>query len=376
VTTDPALIEKREELKRRLAAGEYKTLVDVFLIWTDQLVRKLTRLSQPLPIWIVAIILILFVNLIGFAVNTIAGDWTNTIKYFELLGLKIELGILWKLWDSILAVTVLLVINGFIGRIFALWRSEVLDATESIVSLKKFEDWLEGICNRRLHFILAIVGGLFANFISGSIVSSVNVQYAFIGIGFALMQILNYIINFSSFYLFFMFIILAVGLRQYDIKLFAADPSSSELLSRLSGVLSLIVYMVAVFAAISVPVSTLIGLTTADTLVLLFLWVPIAAMFILNQSSLSSIVRRVKWKTLNEIQVKVERLRASRSFGSPKTMDTINKLMNYHDRVKATRDSALDFRTYLSFINSLLLPLLAFILGNLDLVLKLFGRNP
>jgi hypothetical protein len=72
----------------------------------------------------------------------------------------------------------------------------------------------------------------------------------------------------------------------------------------------------------------------------------------------------------------VEKLQTSKDFGNQETMDAIKRLMDYHDRVKSTRDSALDFRTYLSFINSLLLPLLAFILGNLDLVLKLFGRNP
>ena len=35
MSTDTALIEKREELKRRLASGEYKTLVDIFLEWFD-----------------------------------------------------------------------------------------------------------------------------------------------------------------------------------------------------------------------------------------------------------------------------------------------------------------------------------------------------
>jgi len=96
----------------------------------------------------------------------------------------------------------------------------------------------------------------------------------------------------------------------------------------------------------------------------------------LNQMSLSSLIRRAKWKTLNEIQTKVEKLQVSKNFGNQETMDAIRRLMDYHDRVKATRDSALDFRTYLSFINSLLLPLLAFIVGNLDFVFRLFGRNP
>jgi hypothetical protein len=44
--------------------------------------------------------------------------------------------------------------------------------------------------------------------------------------------------------------------------------------------------------------------------------------------------------------------------------------------VKATRNSAIDLNAILGFINSLLLPLLAFLLANLDLVLKLFGIKP
>jgi hypothetical protein len=99
-------------------------------------------------------------------------------------------------------------------------------------------------------------------------------------------------------------------------------------------------------------------------------------MFITNQNSLSKIIRRAKWKALNEIQAKVEKLQVVENFENKETMDAINRLMDYHDRVNATRNSALDFRTYLNFINSLLLPLLAFILGNLDLVLNLFARRP
>jgi len=372
MATDTALIEKREELKRRLSAGEYKTLVDVFLARTDQVIRKITRRSQPLPTWIIAVILILLINLIGFAVNSISGDWTNTIKYFESLELKFQTGILWKLWDNILAVTVLFVINGYIGRIFSLWHSEILDATDSIASLKIFENWLEKICNQRLHYIVAFVGGISASVFSTAILSTVNLQYAFIGDGFTLMQIINYIINFSSFYLFFMFILLATSLRHYDIKLFAADPSSSEIISRLSGVLNFVVYFVAAFAAISAPVFTIVGFTIADILVLLFLWVPIVAMFIINQSSLSSIIRRVKWNTLNEIQAKVQNLQATENYENKETMDAIKRLMEYHNQVKATHNSAIDLSAIFSFINSLLLPLLAFILGNLDFVLNLF----
>jgi len=48
--------------------------------------------------------------------------------------------------------------------------------------------------------------------------------------------------------------------------------------------------------------------------------------------------------------------------------------MDYHDRIKSTPNSALNFRSSLNFLNSLLLPILAFILANLDKVLDVI-RN-
>jgi hypothetical protein len=47
--------------------------------------------------------------------------------------------------------------------------------------------------------------------------------------------------------------------------------------------------------------------------------------------------------------------------------------LNYHDRIATTRNSALNLRTGLSFVNSLLLPLLAFVLGNLDKIFALLN---
>jgi hypothetical protein len=48
--------------------------------------------------------------------------------------------------------------------------------------------------------------------------------------------------------------------------------------------------------------------------------------------------------------------------------------MDYHDRIKSTADSALNFRSSLNFLNSLLLPVLAFVFTNLDKVTTLIGN--
>ena len=48
MTTDTTLIEKREELKRRLAVGEYRTFIDVTLDWSSFIIQKIT--CNPYPI--------------------------------------------------------------------------------------------------------------------------------------------------------------------------------------------------------------------------------------------------------------------------------------------------------------------------------------
>ena len=374
MSTNTALIEKREELKRRLATGEYKTLIDVFLEWFDRATRKVTRQTKPLPIWLVTVNLCVLVFMIGYVSIYVTGDFLafpDPIAAFGLFGTLIV-----SILSGILAIVSAVAINLYINRIFVLWREKVLDAIETVESLDEIEDWLEKTCNKRTHFWMTIIGALLGSLYLITIVS--RLAGGFVGYGTTFTFIILSMFSSAFLYLFLMIGLLSSRLRRYHLKLFAADPSSSELVSRLSSELSYIVYFVAIYAALLTLVNALGRgfIPLFGFFLVLFLWLPIIAMFILNQTSLSCIIRRSKWKTLNEIQMKVEKLQAVENFEGKETMESINRLIDYHDRVKATRDSALDFRTYLSFINSLLLPLLAFILGNLDFVFRLFGRNP
>lgn len=372
MATDTALTEKREELKRRLAAGEYKTLVDIFLERFDRLIRKITRQAKPLPNSVITVILSITFVLIAFmAVYTM----DDLIPIFNILKPFGTLGILTTILYSFQAIASVVVINQYIGGILVFWRNSVLDATESVGSLEDFEDWLDKVCNQRLHFLVTIIGGFFTGLY---LVSLLRTRFGVsVGYGTTLTNIILSMFSVAFVYIFFAVVLLSAKLRRYDLKLFSSDPSSSEILSRLSSELNFVIYFVAFYAAVLTLISAWIKVPPSFVIVLVvFLWIPITAMFALNQTSLSSIIRRVKWKTLNEIQMKVEKLQTSKNFGNQETMDAIKRLMDYHDRVKATRDSALDFRTYLSFINSLLLPLLAFLIGNLDLVLSLFKKQP
>jgi hypothetical protein len=77
---------------------------------------------------------------------------------------------------------------------------------------------------------------------------------------------------------------------------------------------------------------------------------------------------------LNEVQMKIEKLSGGEEIPDKDALDRLSKLMDYHDRIKSTPNSALNFRASLNFLNSLLLPILAFILANLDKVIDVINN--
>jgi len=372
MTTDTALIEKRQELKRRLAAGEYKTLVDVLFDWMSRVIQKITRSPHPVSPWINGTILFSLVMLPAFTALLFMGD----VPAFIILMAAFPQGTLPLIVLLVyLNSLVMIVGNLFIHRVFTTFHDSVLDAIESIATLDDFENWLTSVCNRKLHFIVSLVGGV----LGGSYVVYIySITFGlFLPVSLAIGFLVVYTFIFIFLYLLLFMAVLSARLGRYHVKLYTADPGNSEILGQLANLFSNLVYLVAIYAAFFVFVIAFAGLLIQYIVFLILLfWMPLTIVFVFYQRSLSSIVRRAKWKSLSEIQEKVEKLHGVENFEDKETMDAINRLMDYHDRVKATRDSALDFRTYLSFINSLLLLLLAFILGNLDLVLSLFKKQP
>lgn len=374
MTTDTLLIEKREELKRRLASGEYKTLVDAFLEWFERLVRKIIRRKEHLALWVTSTILVLVMGFAGFAIIYITDNLITHPNVFNQNNLVGNFFIIVLFGGQ--AIVSAIAINQLIVSNFSLLHDFVLDSVESIQSLESIKDWLETTCNKRLHLAVAITGGIFAGLYATSSLLSTDF-FLFIGYGTRFTIIIFSICSTVFLNLLYMILLLSARLRQYDLKLFSLDPSSSELILQLSSKSNLVVYIVGVYASMMTFIFIKSSFFTSSGIFLvLVLWLPLIAMFILNQTSLASIIRRAKWKTLNLIQNQVEELRATNKLKDKETMDAINRLMDFHDRVKVTRNSAIDSRTVFNFINSLLLPLLAFLLGNLDKVLLLFSRKP
>lgn len=366
MATDTTLIEKREELKRRLEAGEYRTLIDGLLEGTNLLIQKMTHRNWRISPWLSSAIMYLIVVLAGFAIlisiesKAVLRDGAEAITIIFLINLLL----------GYLSIPGLVVGNLYVHYVFATFHDNVLDAVQSIGDMNDFEDWLKSVCNQKIHLLVSLIVG---------VPVGAFFVYGYSGIGFDIrISVTIFMLsigNFMFLYLLLYMVLLSARIGRYELKLYTANPSNSEVIVQLAGLLSKFVYLVALYAAYLALVFLMSGVLIIGAvviLVVLLFWVPIVSMFFINQNSLSNIIRNAKWKTLNEIQKRVEQLHASKKLGDKDTMETINRLMDYHDRIKGSSNSTINLGTVLNLVNSLLLPLLALTLANLDKILDLF----
>lgn len=127
-----ALIVKREELKRQLAAGEYKTLLDVMLDGTGRPIQKLTRNPEPLSFWYSAVVIALMTLLISFLTSVLLGEFYPLRQELILNDI------------AVVGIVLVFVIGGKIysGIIFTTLRDHLLDAIESVADLADLQRWL------------------------------------------------------------------------------------------------------------------------------------------------------------------------------------------------------------------------------------------
>ncbi len=69
---------------------------------------------------------------------------------------------------------------------------------------------------------------------------------------------------------------------------------------------------------------------------------------------------------MTEIQDNIERTQAQEELSEKDTLEKINRLMDFHDRIKGTRSSAFNLRSGVDLINSLLLPIVGSLLGHIQ----------
>lgn len=301
MTKDTALIEKREELKRQLAAGEYKTLVDVMLDGMGRLIQKLTRNPEPLPFWYSAVVIALVTLLIGSLTSILLGESSEIVLHMfrvkdilsiiSIVGLVFAGMIVYNVGRDMLLTTVL---------------DHLLDAIESVADLVDLQRWSAALCDVKKPLFFSLALAILISFYESLLLFMI--RGGFVGFGpTVFLVIANFQFGMLLYYL-FRYLTLPARLSRCQFKLYAADPSSSEVIDHLSDMLRNFVYIAAVFTAIVTLLIAFSGLLILSFIILLVLlaWGPLTALFVINQVALARIITRAKWKKLSEIQAKIE----------------------------------------------------------------------
>ncbi len=382
---DAGLAAKRDELGRQMAG--YRSLPEYIL---DGLGAVIQRLINPkkfkerasfLPLnasdqeqesfpsyLLTGAAIALFTFLIGWLLSSMSAHQFSTDE-LKLMS--------WSAFTGALA----LVVNKINIRAFLdTFRRSCVDQMLRTADIDELEKWLHANFRTWLPFflVLGLAGGpflgwfLYSNWLVNHSTAAVFRLGPFVTIALACIQAVWVAIYLYPFYVAFPSL-----LNRYHFDLYTLDPSSSEVVGQLSRLLTFILY-----ATMAYIVQLTIGLSYVEVLTAktpvsgfifsVFIWVPTVTLYAAGQFHLSNIIMRAKWKTLNEVQTKIENLNEAGKIPDKDTLERLDKLMNYHDRIRDTPNSALNFRAGLNFLNSLLLPVVAFVVANFKDVIAFF----
>lgn len=361
---DSALHEKREELKNQLQVGNYAILPDIILDGVGKGIRKLARNTKTPSYWYSSVILFLIVLLIGIlCLHFFDGShpYQGPITVFVII--------------AIAAGSVSLpVAKTYIDRILNEFRVHTVDTIQSIDDLTDLQNWFALVCNSRYQLICSLIYGLLLLTVIPILL--LQTKLGFIGVGPVLALMLPLFQSSMIVYYLILFFVLPVRLSRYEYRLYSNDPSHSNVIGYLSNILTYGLLLFSIFMAITtVSVSYMWRLYSVEFRVfsLSIIWVPIIAIFVINQSSLSKIVKQSKGRKLGELQTRIEKLEAEKDLANKETIEAITALMDYHDRIRDSKDSTLDVQSVLNFISALLLPLIAALIATLSELVGLFN---
>ena len=166
-------------------------------------------------------------------------------------------------------------------------------------------------------------------------------------------------------------------IREIKLTFYCFDPKCSTVITRVSDIyeraticnaVTLLVLMLPLFFLERTRLVTLMGLLVplAGAGVLL-------GTFLLAQVVLSQLIMEEKRRVLAELQQRIEALYSSDAPLDKDRFTEMQNLMSLHDRVSGSSNLALGITATLRYLNSLVIPIVSFVLINRDLLVGLFS---
>lgn len=359
---DP-LLEKRAALQHQIETGKYRTIYYIVLDATSRLIGRLTRSVRPIPFWYSATVLGLLQILITSLLPLILGE--APIYRVEHSGITPGRLVGGMVINFLTGIVSILVVEGRFRKIFRILARQLLDKVTSEANLVDIQRWLSAASDVRKPLFSGLVYTLvIAPYNTVTLSSFVG---SFIGVGGIFFNIITCFASGIGLYYLFLMISFHARIRNYHFHLYPLDPSNSEEVHILSRILSGNVYVFAGVIALGTLIFGFVGVLPVYGIVIVLVgWIPVLFVFILHYSSLDMIVRQAKRDALYDLQAQIEACRTHETPPSIDTLEHVNKLMDFYDRINHTGTSTINLRAFLTLLNSLVLPLVAFILSNLD----------
>ena len=187
---------------------------------------------------------------------------------------------------------------------------------------------------------------------------------------FSIGVILMYFINFfhlgASIYGLISLIAFLMRLRNWNVMLYPDDPASSPILLQLSEQMRDYILQYSLMVTLFMLLTLIAGGLNIIMLVgfMIFNWIPILFVFFSGHYAFSSLITRVKYERMGELQSEIMKL-SKPGKTDTKVTTQIMSLMDYHDRVKATRNSLINSQALVNLVGSLALPLITTFVQNL-----------
>ena len=355
----------REELKAKIQENYFCSLSQTLAVYFANLLNKSFRLN--IPIELIQFFFTVFIVALGIVLSVIL----KIIPQFEIIVL------------GLVSITYILVLQftfeHFIKKLLHLVCDSMLDAFESVDDFQLLEIFLSNAFSHKRQ----ILAGLSFTVLAHGIFLIFNISLINV-VGWPLLLTHIFFNFFHGILVYYFFCYLMGFLRnlgKFHFVLFEANPSASEMVQKIDSTLNVSLYMIIAFGTVFSVWMTFAAKYSFPKISvvfsLFFLWTACISLFVLNKNTVSKIIRNGKWRSLNKIQSQISLLLA-KNVVDTQTLEQVNKLLDYHDRVQATPNSIFSMRSVFDLVNSILIPSLGLILGNMNVLstalqyLKLF----
>lgn len=361
--------DKQAELRNRLLSGRYRSIPGILLDGATVLFGKITGSRWRIPDWAAGILIALLTLLAGLLISLLAGERICGGGSCEHLYVS--------LWSAAFGPLILVTNNVMIKMFLRTFSGRILNYFQSEGDLDDFKNWLDNTFTVRAPLAFGLVVGSILGVYLLLVWHSVNPGQT-LTVGATMIVVLSSIQGMMAvYYLYPFYLAFPARMSNYRFDLFVVDPSSSEVTKELSDLFTATMYITVSLVVLVTIGFWQTGFFTSSTLLFLavVVWVPTVFLFVGSQFHLSRIISRTKWETLARLQASIERLHCQEEIPSKERLEYIDKLLNYHDRIKNTPNSALNLRAGLNFLTSLLFPVIALILANFNEIREILGLN-